>query len=283
MRILTSIVLLFAACSGALADDAVVARLELASAQQMLSQRIVRAACFVAADVDATKNKEIFDTARAEFVAQMATLRDGDPDRGVPPETDETILSMLNAVDGVWQLMEGKVAASDGVFNKKLVAQTSVQSLSILTQLKDVIGTYRDALIAKAPENTSVIEMFVAAGEQGVLIERGSREACMSFLDINGSMVRPQMQTTVQRFASRAFALAFSSEREGLAAPPTDDIQYVNFQGFQEWSNMEWVFNSAGKGDAKPEDLAQLGVSAGWVGESIARAVAAYGALISAS
>ena len=199
-------------------------KVNLSGRQRMLTQRMAKAVCFKAIGIDAGMHDGMAREAHALFASTLAGLRNGDADLGVLPTTDPATLEALSKVDVAWAdfgpaviaALDGDAAAQERVFatNADILG---LSDAAVGEYVRTVDGSRIEPSLAKAID---------VAGRQRMLSQKMAKEFCQIVRGAPGDM-RATMADTADLFESSHFALLSGDGLEGIAPPPSPDVEYL--------------------------------------------------------
>lgn len=230
-------------------------KINISGRQRMLSQRMAKAVCFAAIDIDTAGHTAMAVTAHQEFAKALAGLRNGDTDLGILPENAPAILDELSLVEQLWGDYGDMVGSvSDGtVISGAALAQVSAMSGPILVQMNKAVGEFEKRYGASDihPALALAINM---SGRQRMLSQKSSKEFCMVLANIMADENRAALSATVDLFETSLVALMDGDDEIGLPEAPTDEI-YEQLELVQSlWDPVAEVFKALANGGTPTED-----------------------------
>lgn len=178
-------------------------RIDLAGSQRMLSQRIARNACFVAAGLEAQPLIDTMQSDIATFDARVVSVLDGDTERGVDPERSPIIRQDYEGrILPSWTGMRLNTQAlgargNAGVTDIELISEAAEQ---ILADLETTILNFEEkyargrTMSAEASRTTNVY------AAQRMLAQRIAGQYCLVGIGLGTSDVRENLRTSFERF-----------------------------------------------------------------------------------
>ncbi|MEL7097316.1 MAG: type IV pili methyl-accepting chemotaxis transducer N-terminal domain-containing protein [Pseudomonadota bacterium] len=224
-------------------------KINVSGRNRMLSQRMAKAVCFAAIDVDTSAHLKMAASAHAQFDKALAGLRHGDTDLGILPENAPAILVELDGVDDLWATYGGAIAEIETASDITPSALSDVASLNLptLVQMNKAVGAFEQRYGASDLHPALALAINVS-GRQRMLSQKSSKEFCLVVAGQSVSENREALAATVALFESSLLALMDGSEDLGLPEAPTDEI-YDQLQRVQAlWAPVAEVFKSVAAG-----------------------------------
>ena len=139
------VVVLFEKAYGAsVIDEGMAATINVAGRQRMLSQRMTKELCFVAADFDRSANQESLQKTIALFDSSLDFLMNGDAAASIVPPPNPDVLIQLTVVETIWDdvkpIMEA--ASSGGAPNVGDLAAIAAMTDKMLVEMNKAVQMY---------------------------------------------------------------------------------------------------------------------------------------------
>ncbi|WP_417243414.1 type IV pili methyl-accepting chemotaxis transducer N-terminal domain-containing protein [Celeribacter sp.] len=262
-------------------------RIDLAGRQRMLTQRMARAACFIAVEVDVQSNKQVLLESRTLFGNSLRTLKMGGGAEGFLQETDETALSDIADIEQIWFKMQRKVTGftKPGAVTLDELREFSDISTELLTASNYLAITLEDKARKEGSGLSPATALMInLAGRQRMLVQKIGKEACLLQMERKGVAAGAKIDTstfneTMQVFHESAFGLAFGSRQLGLPAAPTPDIYEENGYSWQRWSIMNALVSALEVDILSERDMRELSWDIEAFMSDLSRTVKLYTAL----
>ncbi|MEN8837561.1 MAG: type IV pili methyl-accepting chemotaxis transducer N-terminal domain-containing protein [Celeribacter marinus] len=263
---LIAAVIFSALASTAYAEASLGVRIDLAGRQRMLTQRMARAACFIANEVDVQNNKQILLASRSLFGNSLRQLKMGGGPDGFLQETNEEALDDIASIEKIWFKMQREVTqfTKPGAVGLDDLLKFSDISTELLTASNYLVIT----LQGKAEDEGAVIDPVVAhlinvAGRQRMLVQKIGKEACLLQMERKETGASQQLDTstfneTMMVFHQSAFGLAFGSQKQNLPPAPTADIYEDNAYNWQRWSLMYALISALERDTLTEQEMREL-------------------------
>lgn len=206
------------------ADEAAMAvrRVDIAGRQRMLSQRMAKAACFVATGVDAEAQQTVLRNAYYLFALSHDALVSGDPILGLTPETSPELLEGLSVVGKDWSNFSRLVmsAIREGYVSESALVRIDDAGLVLLGDMNKAVGETAIVYSAILPSMPLVLSITIdIAGRQRMLTQRAAKEFCLIDAGIDVEANRERLAETTTLFAITHGALIDGMAGMVMAAP----------------------------------------------------------------
>jgi hypothetical protein len=248
------------------AQSAIERRVQIAAHQSSLGHKLARTICFVESGVNVRANAILMEQTRAEIEEGITSMMDGGGPHNLSPEEDWTTRTMYKGLKSNWKLMYASLLdyAQTGSIETNDLFELAVRAKSTEKMWTNILNRMERRLAN--PEDNSrqdLIRLAHSAGAQGTHLQNAGKLACLLHMDPSNERapeLQAELKQAIDQFDTSAFALTFSSSKQELIAPPTDLLQYENFQHWQHWASMRPVFInfSQDNGAADKEALRNL-------------------------
>lgn len=246
----------------AVADDPSL-RINLAGRQRMLSQRMSKAACLMAQDIDATLAFDQLTQAYSLYASTDVALRSGDADLGLAPETHDSVLSALGRLDGYWETYKAIVeeGIDSAVIENADLATMNDAGLNVLKFMN--IAVYKTAR-AWASDTDAKIDLGLAitidiAGRQRMLTQLAVKNACMMRVAADPTAYADRLANTIELFDSSLLALQDGFSDIGVVPPPNAEVGRTLREVAELWQPIKRVLDRAAAGEVLSDrDLSML-------------------------
>lgn len=235
-------------------------KIDMAGRQRMLTQRIAKAACYIASFSDVKRHTAMLAQATDLFDKSHRTLRQGSMDLGIQATIDPQILDQLKAQDKNWRLINfgahllGDLPHVPGL-GVDLIARYNMQ---VLQQADHVVGL----LEVRNGEQTDTTDARLVnlAGRQRMLTQKAAKEFCLIAYGIQPAENRNHLRETVATFDQALDILRDGDPDSGLAAVPDMEVN-LRLNGIQaEWARLRSVLlEVAHGGQASSADFKLVG------------------------
>ncbi|MDX8348988.1 type IV pili methyl-accepting chemotaxis transducer N-terminal domain-containing protein [Cognatiyoonia sp. IB215446] len=273
--------------SAAVSSDDPSVRINVAGRQRMLSQRMTKAACLMAQDIDATAAYDQLTQAYELFTRTDVALRDGDPSMRLGPETHSDVISALQRVDPHWATY--MIIAEKGIDEAYVeYADLAVMDETGLDVLKFMnIAVYKTARAwAEGSENLDLglaITIDIA-GRQRMLTQLAVKNVCLMREAEDPTVYADSLANAVELFDSSLLALQDGFGDIGVIAPPTTEISQTLREVSELWQPIRVVMDRAADGDPiSDRELSSLARDTELLLQKMNEAVGLYAASTSAS
>lgn len=276
-----------AAQNTAISSDDPSVRINVAGRQRMLSQRMTKAACLMAQDIDATAAYDQLTQAYELFSRTDVALRDGDASMQLGPETHSDVISALQRVDPHWATY--KIIVENGI-NEAYVPyeDLSVMDEAGLDVLKFMnIAVYKTARSWAAGSENLDLGLAITidvAGRQRMLTQLAIKNVCLMRAADDPTVYADNLANAVELFDSSLLALQDGFGDIGVIAPPTTEIAQTLREVSELWQPIRQVMDRAAEGeDISDRELSSLARDTELLLQKMNEAVGLYAASTSAS
>ena len=222
-----------------------VRRVDIAGRQRMLSQRMAKAACFVANGVDAEAQQSTLRNALSHDA-----LVSGDAILGLTPETNPELLDGLSVVGDDWSNFSRLVmlAIREGYVSESALVRIDETGLVLLGAMNKTVGKIANAYAANLPSMPLVLSITIdIAGLQRMLTQRAAKEFCLIDAGIDVEANRGRLVETTSLFTVTHGALVNGITGMVMAAP-NDQIRNKLEQVSMAWEGPKEVLEAAASG-----------------------------------
>lgn len=227
-------------------------RVNLAGRQRMLTQRMTKAACFVALDVEREMHSEMLRKSELDFDRALKALRDGDEELGVlGEETSARVLKGLASVEEKW--VDFKAAVDEmfesGDFEGENAKTIFTRNVPLLKNMNEVVSLIEQSY---ANPNEMLLASAVAinvAGRQRMLSQKIGKEFCQIELGWRPKEVAETLKKTVALFEASNDALRNGFPAAGIVPPPTPEIKAALDALTEHWLSVKGLVERAENGE----------------------------------
>jgi len=235
-------------------------KINLAGRQRMLTQRLAKAACYIASFSDVDRHGVMLAQAIDLFAKSHRVLRQGSMELGVQATTNPQVLDLLSAQEKNWRLIDfGAHLLADLPHVPGLgVDLIARYNLELLEQADRVVGL----LEAQTGEASDTVggRLVNIAGRQRMLTQKAAKEFCLIAYGIDPVENRNRLRQSVETFDEALTVLREGDPERGLEAVSDMDVglQLNGIQG--QWSRLSPVLlNVAQGGQASSADFKLVG------------------------
>jgi hypothetical protein len=236
-------------------------KINLSGRQRMLSQRMAKAVCFAALDVQTSAHLTMISDAHSLFDTTLKGLRAGDETLGMNPEKTPRILAELDAVDTLWERYGATVASAKGSSAAAQAALEEVGALNVpvLVQMNKAVGEFERHYGSGGEIHPVLALALNVAGRQRMLTQKASKEFCLIAAGQNVDANRAALAETVALFETSLLGLMDGNDEMGLVEAPTDEIYGQLETVLALWEPLKPIFEKvAGGGMASAADLERV-------------------------
>ncbi len=228
-------------------------RIDFAGRQQMLSQLMGKAACFIRLDAQAERHRNALATAHWLFTKTLNSLREGSDIDALLPEESRPVLDRLSAVESVWSSLSPAVleAARPGGGSTAALDSVIEKNLELLSSMNRTVREMERAYSTSGKVEEGIAVAINLAGRQRMLTQRAAKEFCLIALGRSAEETRESLAGTVSLFETTLDDLKQGNADLGIPPPPIGDIgdQLDRIDGM--WQPLSEIFGRVAAG-AKP-------------------------------
>lgn len=228
-------------------------RINVAGRQRMLSQRMSKAACLMAQDVDATAAFDQLTQSYELFSRTDQALRTGDADMGLEPEPHAVVLDALQRVDSHWAnyrtIVENGI--NEAYIENSDLAAMDEAGLSVLKFMN--IAVYKTA--RAWADSDAEIDLGLAitidiAGRQRMLTQLAVKNVCLMRVAEDPTEYADSLANAVELFDSSLLALQDGFADIGVVPPPNPEVARTLREVSELWQPIKQVMDTASGGEA---------------------------------
>lgn len=223
-------------------------KINMAGRQRMLTQRLAKAACYIASFSDVERHSAMLEQARNLFAESHQVLRQGSMELGIQATTDPQLLDLLAAQETSWGLID---------FGSHLLADLpNVPGLGV-----DLIARYNLKLLEQADRVVGLLEAHTGeasdtvggrlvniAGRQRMLTQKAAKEFCLIAYGIDPVENRNHLRQSVETFDQALAVLREGDPTRGLEVVSDMDVG-LQLNGIQsQWSRLSPVLLKVAQG-----------------------------------
>lgn len=212
-------------------------KINIAGRQRMLTQRLAKAACFIATFSDVERHRKILLESIQMINDNHKALLYGDSRNAIPAERNRSIQTELLQMNDVWEMMD---------FGARLLGE----SASLPGLGADLIAHYNLIALEKTEHLVRLMEMAYAetdemqegnvralnvAARQRMLIQKAVKEFCLITYGVDAQKNKSNLAQTVHLFDDSVEDLRSGDPQQGIAAVPTQDIRNKLSEIKMEW------------------------------------------------
>lgn len=238
-------------------------KVNVAGRQRMLSQRMAKASCLMAAEIDAGTHFTQLTQAYDLFQRSNAALRVGDESMGLGPEQRQAVLRSLQAIDTPWIGYSNIVAdvIDAGTAEAGRMETMSEASVSVLTLMNRAVNQTARSYGSVLPDVPMALTITIdVAGRQRMLTQKAMKETCLLYVTGDPAYARA-LAGTVGLFDLSLSALQDGFEDVGVMAAPSPMIAGQLGLVRDLWEPMKVEFLTAASEERIPEE-ALMGLAA---------------------
>lgn len=204
-------------------------KVDMAGRQRMLSQRMASAACFLDMGIDRDTHELALTEAVEIFDVSLRTLGQGDAVTDLPASSDPAVLQALAQTQQVWAPIKPLAEQIlTGTADPGAVAEIASQEDNLLQAAQKVVVAFT-ADMHVPPHQADLARAIDMAGRQRMLSQSIVKNACLiTYGQTRGMDTAPYHAQMLQRmalFEKSATLLRNGDTTEGIAAPPTSDVE----------------------------------------------------------
>ncbi|MCA0042778.1 type IV pili methyl-accepting chemotaxis transducer N-terminal domain-containing protein [Celeribacter litoreus] len=250
-------------CSPVFASEHLALKIDIAGRQRMLTQRMVRSACFIAMEVDVKAHQKLLEDSAALFVSSLSELKTSGGFNHLEPATDPNILLQIGLIESLWDPFDQQISEQ---LNARRIGFEQLSRLSdagerLLKASNDLVLLFeREANAVGAHLDPQQAKLVNLSGRQRMLLQRMGKQTCLASISSSGEENEAflALQETSQMFHSTAFNLTFGAPDAGFPPSPNDHILEVNATIWQHWAVMDAILQGVGEKALTEKELQEL-------------------------
>ncbi len=239
-------------------------KIDLAGRQRMLSQRLAKAACFIATFSDVERHRQILLQTADLLKVSHDALKNGRSQEGILPESNKAIREELDKLDHVLEMLDfgarllGESAALPGL-GVDLIAQYNLEALG---QFERVVKVMEMEYASSQQIASGQARALNIAGRQRMLIQKAAKEFCLITYGVDVDKNRASLAKTVHTFDTAIEDLRSGNPRQGISAVPTLEIRNELSQMKVDWQSPRGVLLAVASGfQARTSDFEKIAKS----------------------
>ncbi len=228
--------------------------IDVSAGQRMLAQRIVKATCLSAAQVNFASNFQEIREAHEDFKIRHYAMLNGSSTENIPRTTSDVILGNLSTVGRVFQGFSpivDRVTQTGNIDQIELVSLND-QSLFLVGSLNETIQqistVYAESL---SSQNLGLTLTLDIAARQTMLSQQLVKEMCLMHLLGNQS---GNIQSSMDLFDASLNALIDGFPAAGVIAPPTQEIRNKLIEVKNIWTTLKPIAEKSAAGNVPDRD-----------------------------
>lgn len=195
-------------------------KINLAGRQRMLTQRMAKAACFVALGVETERHREMMRAAHDLFDRTLLGLREGDAEQGLAAESNEKVLEGLTRVRRLWRRYGREIERGSGEASmlEDRLSRIAELNMPILVEMNKTVTLTERAYSNRAiPIHKAVV--LNISGRQRMLTQKMTKELCLATKGHAPVEMRLALDGTIALFEASLAALIEGAPDVGIQAP----------------------------------------------------------------
>lgn len=234
------------------ADNGASERIALAGELQMLSQRVVSAACFLHAGIEAESSRATLGAASAQFETITAALEHGNAALGVNGAEDRRrTLAGLEKLNAQWAPIVGHVAqVQNGTSTDSDVAAIADQSVGLLDTASRLVVQITSQYAGQTTVLQSDALRLDLAGRQRTLSQKIAKNGCLISRGLGPEGGDAELRTAADNFDVSMNALRFGMQEVGILPPPNEDLVESLDEVARNWSFMARIVSNLTAGNS---------------------------------
>lgn len=253
--------------------DATLNRIALAGRQRMLSQRLSRAALFMALEVERKTHLNMLKRSRSLFDRTLKGLRSGDEGLNLPAATAEPVVAAIAEVESVWTQFDQMMAA---IVDRGSVEEQEISAIARLNPtLLDLSNKVVSELTLLQDGSGTIVELNVAA-RQRMLTQKMAKEAALIVVGFESIQNQINLKKTRDLFEASHSALLYGLPSIQLP-PPAPAVKAKLEEADVIWAEYrETVDRVIETGIASSYDLTRIAIRADTLMDKMNEAVAVF-------
>ncbi|NVK19214.1 MAG: type IV pili methyl-accepting chemotaxis transducer N-terminal domain-containing protein [Methylocystaceae bacterium] len=256
---LTFTLLLSPDAPSAQADDSVNAlKIDIAGRQRMLTQRIAKAACYIATYNDVDKHIRMLKDAIELFNQSHEALQYGDLNLGILGEDDPTVLRELQKIDEPWALLHfaSRLLLDMPNYPGSDIDMVAKFNVPALQQAHQTVMVMEKAYAEEATDQSSMLAAINLAGRQRMLTQKAAKEFCLFSYGYNSEENRAELHKTINAFDQALEDLKDGNPATNIPPAPTSEIYDHLLRIKADWQKARTIFlNTVNGDDAQSADF----------------------------
>ncbi len=237
-------------------------RMNLASHQRMLTQRIVTSGCMIAADVDVARQEKILHETIETYRISLQTLRLGNVPAQIPPETDPAVLASLDAAEksyrGARRELESWLETPPSAERIRDFLPVSAEMLGTAKATVKVLQGRADL----TPMQAKLSRAVDIAGRQRMFAQRAVKDVCLASLAGERPFDRlkrnQSVATLLAAFEVNARSLHDGNAMMRLVSAPTQETLWGVEASKKAWDGLRLPLRAAISGPQLAPDALAL-------------------------
>lgn len=201
--------------------------LNLSGRQRMLTQKMTKEVCLIAANRNVADNLKSLKATRDLFDVTLAGLKDGDAEVGLPPTKSGRILRQIFKIETLWDPFRAAVDAilSEGKVSSEDLALIADSNLQLLKEMNRCVQLYeREAKRGGLESNPALAVAINLAGKQRMLTQKMTKEYMLIQLNYNMEENQYSLLDTVDLFDRTIHGLINGDDILELPPSPSEEI-----------------------------------------------------------
>lgn len=241
------------------ASDAVDAlKIDMAGRQRMLTQRIAKAACYIATYNDVDKHVRMLKEAVDLFAQSHDALQYGDLSLGILGEDNATVLRELQKIEEPWRLLDfaSRLLLDMPNYPGSDINMVAEFNMPALKQANKAVMAMEDAYRDDDEQQSSMLTAINLAGRQRMLTQKAAKEFCLFSYGYDRENNRAELHKTINAFDQAIEDLKDGDPARNIPPAPTSDIYDQLVRVKSDWQKARSIFlNTVNGDDAQSADF----------------------------
>ena len=237
-------------------------KVNISGRQRMLSQRMAKAACLMARDVDFSSSFDQLTQSYQLFGESDTALRYGDANLGLLQEKSPEVLEALAKVDEPWAAYKAivDVGIDNGSIPEQDLDKLDEASLDVLKFMN--IAVFKTARAYASVSDDVPLGLTITldvAGRQRMLTQKAVKDACLMSVSADPFLHADHLAETIVLFDDSLKALRDGYEEVGVMAAPNREIDRKLQEVAGLWEQTRAILDRAAAGEVLSDrDLSRL-------------------------
>lgn len=222
--------------------------INLSGKQRMLSQKMIKEALLIFAELDIEKNRENLKESAELFIKTLNGLRDGDDTLGLPPAQTPHIKAQIDTVDVLFKEI-------DFIFKRIIAGERPSRDavLELVEKSTFILENMNTAVEMFEQEARSILAGDIAflgieinlSGKERMLTQKMAKEALLIYLDIDRRRNKRLLLETYTLFEKTLYGLKYGDGELGLPGTKEKNITFQLDGVIEIWNKLKPIMEKS--------------------------------------